>query len=205
MLDRFIRASLQLAGWLRRPLSIIFLRQAVNHAKIRDYDSLVERTQGLRCALTTQQRAYDAILELLNERDAQLVRLRQEYMAFEERMTHIESATRQGEHLAMFMRLQSILTQLPTIKAEISDGADVSAKDVLELLRPLDNLLTDYGFEMIGQAEAECRYNPNHHRVVDQGTHLIVPDDPVRVRYVGFTHNGDVICKAEVIRIPPNR
>lgn len=179
-------------------LAIFRLRQAIIRQKARNFDGLAENVIGLRRAIDTQVRQSDELLRQLDERDAEIERLRQEYAMLEAKQSTSETASTRDTHLDVFRRIQGIATHLPTMQVAVSEGADVRAQDVLALLRPLDQLLADLGFEMIGSAGQETSYDPTRHRAVGTGAQSVSPQDKVRVRFVGYLYGGEVVCKAEV-------
>lgn len=195
MLERFVNHLIQS---LRDRIAILKLQREVNRLKLRNYGLVVDNLYGLRRALETQQRAADDLNRQIAERDAQILKLREEYKSLESRQVNAGSVSVRDERLALFARLQAVATQLPTLRAALQDGADVSAKDVVELLRPLDEALHDLGFAPIGEAGAEVPYDPRKHRLVGRGARSTAPDSRVRIRYIGYIYEGDIICKAEV-------
>jgi hypothetical protein len=179
-------------------IQIFRLRRKIAQLKLANYDLLAENVVGLRRALETQQRQAEDLQNELERRDGQIVQLREEYGALQARQVASGSATTRDERLGLFRRLQVIATQLPTMRAALENGADLRAQDVLEMLRPLDQMLLDLGFERIGDAGTEVAFNPTRHKPVGRGAASIIVDDKVRIRYVGYLYQGDVVCKAEV-------
>lgn len=172
-------------------------------ARFHDHQHLEENLNGLRRALETQQRVMDDLHQQLEARDAQVESLRQEYAALDRRGNDQLVSALEAERMAMFHRLQPLLTQLPTLSAALDQGADITARDVLNLLAPLNQMLGDLGFVSIGQAGEEVAYDSRRHRLVSRDAAGGQPDGPVRVRYVGYMYQDQVICKADVTRIEP--
>lgn len=195
MLEEFLTLLVQV---LRDRLAIMGLRRELNRLKLRHYDQVVDNLHGLRRALETQQRAVDELNRQIVEREGQIAKLREEYSSLEARLVSTGNTLVQEERLALFRRLQAIATQFPTLRAALADGADISARDIVELLKPLDEALRDLGFEMIGEAGAEVPYDPRRHRLVGRGAKSGTIEMRVRIRYVGYTYGEDIVCKAEV-------
>jgi molecular chaperone GrpE (heat shock protein) len=189
---------ISLLRFLLDRLAVVRLRRAIIYQKARNFDGLAENVIGLRRAIDTQVRQSDELECQLHERDAEIERLRQEYAALEARQYTSETASMRDMHLDMFKRLQGIATHLPTMQAALGEGADIRAQDVLALIKPLDQMLADLGFEMIGSAGQETSFDPTRHRAVGNGAQSINPNDKVRVRFVGYLYSGEVVCKAEV-------
>lgn len=182
-------------------LAIARLQVEVGFLKLTDYDRLSQTLDGLRNTISTLYRNMDDMAAELNERDMRIAKLQDEYSALQARKAGETRASTRDERLALFKKLQPLATQLPTLHRAIEDGADVSAADVLALLGPLDEALADMGFEPIGTAGGEVTFDPTHHRAVGKGARSVEPGDPVRVRYVGYLHEGDVVVKAHVTAI----
>jgi molecular chaperone GrpE (heat shock protein) len=166
--------------------------------RLRDYDLVADNARGLRRALDTQNRAVEDLHRQLEARDAQIERVRDEYAALEKRHADVEAASVDAERVALFKRLQPIATQLPTLRAALDEGADVSGRDVVDLLSPLEEALRDLGFVHIGEAGKQVAYDPKRHKAVGRGADSLESGDLVRVRYVGYLYGGKVVCKAEV-------
>ncbi|GAB4470291.1 MAG: hypothetical protein Kow00124_06340 [Anaerolineae bacterium] len=185
---------------LLEPLLVLWLRGQVMRLKARSYDRLAAEMVGLQRALETQQRVQEDLYRQIDERDAQIAKLREEYAALRQRGTEAGAVQSDAVRLEMFRRLQPVMTQLPTLRRAVEEGAALSARDVLDLLAPLDEMMADLGFEPIGQAGAELPFDPTRHHPVGSGARAITPGSPVRVRYVGYMYNGAVLAKAEVTR-----
>lgn len=196
-----IRELVGLLEYLRDRLVVFQLSQEVARAKAAQYDLLSENIVGLRRAIETQQRAADELQAQLAGRDSQIAELRAEYGALEGRQASAQSSSVREERIALFRHLQPIATQLPTLRAAVEVGADLTARDILDLLRPLDQMLGDLGFERIGQAGEETSFDPRLHRAVGTGAGDVRADAPVRVRYVGYQYGNEVVAKAEVTPI----
>lgn len=183
---------------IRDRVAVLVLRQQIVGVKAQRYDQLAENAIGLRRALETQQRQAEELQRQLEESDEEIRRVRTEYASLETRQSLAGSVSVRDERLTIFHSLQTMLTQLPTMRAAIEEGADIRAQDVLEMLRPLDQLLVDLGFDRIGEAGKEVAFDPTRHKPVGREAQSVAPEDQVRVRYVGYTFDGEIACKAEV-------
>ncbi|MBN1310843.1 MAG: hypothetical protein JXB30_05425 [Anaerolineae bacterium] len=197
-IQRLLNTAAQI---IRDGLAIIIMRLEINRLKIRNYDRLAQRAQGLRCALDTQKRSLDDLHQQLADREAQIRKLQSEYASLQQQRSQSDAAALASDRLDVFKRVQAIAVQLPTLRVAVDDGADIAAQDVLDLLAPFDEMLHDFGFETIGKAGDEVGYDPTRHRLVGRGAHSVTVDDRVRVRYVGYLNDGQVVCKAEVVCI----
>ncbi len=185
-------------------ISVILLRREIMRYKASHYDLLMDNVQGLRRAIETQKRAQDDLHKQIDQRDRQVEKLREEYAALEARRESEGKISVRSERLALFKQLQPVATQLPTLRVAVENGADLKARDVLDVIAPLDQMLVDLGFERIGAAGATLAFDPQRHKPVGRGARSVSPDDTVRVRYVGYMYGDEVICKAEVTLIEQN-
>jgi molecular chaperone GrpE (heat shock protein) len=198
MSERWVQDAIHVAqDWL----TVAALRWEVARLKLLNYDTLVDNLRGLRRVIQTLERSVGELNQQIDARNAQIESLRTEYATLKERAERAEAASARNERQALFARLQPIATQLPTLRAAVAQGGAVSAKDVLGLLTPLDDMLRDLGYQPIGEAGAELEYDPTRHRAVGRGARSVEPGARVRVRYVGYLHEGRVACKAEVTSI----
>lgn len=177
---------------------MFLLRREVNRLKVENYDLLVETVHGLRNALETQQRSAVDLYRKIDERDARIRHLQGEYGSLQMRLNNNGVQTIEGERLNLFKKLQSIAIQLPTMQAALADGAEIQSTDILKILSPLEQILREMGFEKIGAPEMNIAFDPQRHRIVGRGARRVQSGGLVRVRFIGYTYNGKVVCKAEV-------
>ncbi len=101
-----------------------------------------------------------------------------------------------------FELLQSLLTSYPTAKVMIKVKPDLPAKNLLALLKPLDNLLTYWGIETIGKPWEKVPYNPSVH-LPDHPD--IMPGELIYIRFVGYRHGELILTPAKVSRTLPGK
>lgn len=187
---------------LRDRIEIMRLQQEIKEIKAQAYDRMAAAVVGLRRAVETQERVADDLQLQIDERDAQINKLRDEYAQLNSRGDASSIEAREAERLAWFKRLQPMLVQLPTIRHAVeAEGADISARDILNLVSLIDEMLVDLQFEPIGAAGGEVAFDPTRHKPVGRGARDIELSETVRVRYIGYTHQGNVLAKAEVTKI----
>lgn len=190
-----------LAALAEDALAITRLQLEVGYLKLADYDRLARGMNSLRNTISTLERNIGDMAAQIADRDRRITRLRDEYKALQQRETTEARVSSRDERLALFKKLEPLATQLPTLHRSVKEGADVSAEDVLEMLAPLNEALADMGFELIGQAGRQVSFDPTRHRAVGKGARSVKPGDRVKVRYVGYLHEGDVVVKAQVTAI----
>lgn len=183
-------------------VSVMRLRREVTRLRAAQYEQAAEAVHGLRRANATLRRGQEALAARLKERDDLVERLRSEYAALEDRSRQASQALGREQRMQLFQQLRPLLVQLPTLAAALEQGAEVPAQSVIDVLGPLGELADDLGLERIGQAGEVVGYEPTRHQVVGAGGPAPGPGDRVRVRYVGYLMDGDVVCKAEVTALP---
>lgn len=182
-------------------VNVLRLRREVMRLRAARYQQAIESVEGLRRANATLRRAQESLAGQLDERDALIDRLRGEYGALEDRSLRESQILGREQREHLFEQLRPLLVQMPTLVAALEQGADVPAQSVLALLAPLEELVDDLGLERIGQASEVIGYDPTRHQPAGMGGESLSPGDQVRVRYVGYLLDGDVVCKAEVTAI----
>lgn len=182
-------------------VAITRLQMEVSALKLAAYDRLADKVHSLQGIISTLERNLNDLSAQLDERDARIEKLKEEYKALQARQSNQTLASTHDERLSLFKNLEPLATQLPTLHQSVVDGADISAKEVLEMLAPLDAMFGDLGFKRIGKPGSTVRFDKTRHRAVGKGARSVEDGDEVRVRYVGYTHEGDVVAKAHVTAI----
>ncbi len=103
-----------------------------------------------------------------------------------------------------FEQLQSLLTNYPTAKMMVKFKPELAAKNVIALLKPLDNLLSYWQINTIGKPWQKVNFNPQLHQAdcdeINEG-------DLVYIRFVGYSQQttNHVLVKAKVSRFLPGQ
>ncbi len=91
--------------------------------------------------------------------------------------------------------LESWLVQWPTIVRRAQDRPDLPAVKVLPFVRPVEQLMSEWGVEPIATVDSQTAYDPTCHQLtVGQAE----PGDLVRVTHTGITHRGNLLHRARV-------
>ncbi len=91
--------------------------------------------------------------------------------------------------------LESWLVQWPTAARAAREKPDLPAERLLPLLRPVEQLLQQWGVEAIAAVGAEVAYDPKEHQLME-GT--AEPGDRVKVRYTGYRQGDNLLYRAKV-------
>ena len=79
---------------------------------------------------------------------------------------------------------------------------NLPSKNIIALLKPLEQLLDQWGVEPIGQPWKKVPYNPNIH---DCGDENITQGELVYIRWVGYYQGDKVLLPAKVSRRLPGQ
>lgn len=91
--------------------------------------------------------------------------------------------------------LESWLLQWPTAAYAAQQNSQLSAARLLPLVRPLEQLLKQWGVEAIAAVGEELPYDPQLHQLME-GT--AQPGNIVRVRYIGYRQGDKLLYRAKV-------
>jgi transcriptional regulator with XRE-family HTH domain len=91
--------------------------------------------------------------------------------------------------------IESWMLQWPTAAHAAQQNPTAPAVKLLPLVRPLENLLGQWGIVAIGEVGQTLGFDPQQHQVMGALPH---PGDPVRVRYVGYMQGDRLLYRAKV-------
>ena len=91
--------------------------------------------------------------------------------------------------------IESWLLQCPTAAYAAQQNQQLPAVRLLPLVRPLEQLLQEWGVEAIASVGAEIPYDPHLHQLME-GT--AQPGEAVRVRYIGYRQSEKLLYRAKV-------
>ncbi|MBE9058236.1 nucleotide exchange factor GrpE [Sphaerospermopsis sp. LEGE 08334] len=99
-----------------------------------------------------------------------------------------------------FTQLQTLLTNYPTVKKMALAKPDLPAKNLVSLFTSLDNLITNWGYTVIGETWEQVNYNPQIHQADSDD---IQEGDLVYIRFIGYQNGDQVLYPAKVSRTLP--
>lgn len=92
--------------------------------------------------------------------------------------------------------LETWLTQWPTIAKRAQEkGDELPAAKILPFVRPVEQLMAEWGVEPIATIDAQIPYEPRYHQLT-KGT--AAPGDLVQVTHTGHLHHGKLLHRAKV-------
>ncbi|MEL6779210.1 MAG: helix-turn-helix domain-containing protein [Cyanobacteria bacterium J06597_16] len=130
-------------------------------------------------------------VETLQQVDA----LQQEYRRLQAQMEQSVEAARSHLQTEALQTLETWLTQWPTIAQRAQENESLSAVKVLPFVKPVQQLMAEWGVEAIAPVNAEVAYDPQHHQLMGA---VAKPGTLVRVTHSGALHKGKLLHRAKV-------
>jgi transcriptional regulator with XRE-family HTH domain len=121
--------------------------------------------------------------------------LEQECQRLQAQLQEQQQALWQEFQQTTLQTLESFLLQWPTAAHAAQNNPEAPALKILPLLRPVEQLLQEWGIETIGEVGAEVPYDPQQHQLMG-GT--VAAGDCVVVRFVGYRQGDKLLYRAKV-------
>lgn len=121
--------------------------------------------------------------------------LRQEYQRLVMQLEEQRLSLMQEFQQSSLQAMESWLLQWPTAAYAAQQNPQLPAIRLLPLLKPLEQLLKQWGVEAIATVGEEISYNPQWHQLME-GT--AETGDQVKVRYVGYRQGDKLLYRAKV-------
>lgn len=121
--------------------------------------------------------------------------LQQEYERVQTQLDQQRDRLTQDFQRQVLQTLETLLIQVPTAVYAAQQNPDLPAQRLVPLLKPIDQLLKQWGIEAIAPVGAEVPYDPQIHQILD-GTANV--GDRVRVRYTGYRQGDTLLYRAKV-------
>jgi DNA-binding Xre family transcriptional regulator/molecular chaperone GrpE (heat shock protein) len=121
--------------------------------------------------------------------------LQQEYQRLQQQLEHQRETLMQEFQQSSLQVLEPWLVQWPTAAYAAQQNQQLPAVRLLPLVRPVEQLLQEWGVEAIASVGSELPYDPQWHQLMD-GT--AQPGDLVKVRYTGYRVDEKLLYRAKV-------
>jgi molecular chaperone GrpE (heat shock protein) len=151
--------------------------------------TLAKIAQGLNLS------AAALLAEFTRPDTAAMPDLKQEYDRLQTQLTTQRETLNQEFQQITLQTLESWMLQWPTAAHAAQQNPTAPAVKLLPLVRPVENLLTQWGIAPIGQVGETIAFDPQQHQVMGP---MPQPGDPVRVRYVGYRQGDRLLHRAKV-------
>ncbi len=126
---------------------------------------------------------------------ASLATLRQEYQRLQQELEKQRETLMQEFQQSSLQVLESWLVQWPTAAYAAQQNQQLPAVRLLPLLRPVEQLLQEWGVEAIASVGSELPYDPQWHQLMEG---IAQPGDLVKVRYTGYRIGEKLLYRAKV-------
>lgn len=133
--------------------------------------------------------------EIIEAKEREIAELKQQCARLR---TDLETRSQQTERdlkQEFFSKLQTLLANYPSAIKMAQHKPDLPAKNLVALFTPLGNLLSDWGYETIGEPWEEVIYNPQLHQADSDD---IKEGDTVYIRFIGYRYEDNILCPAKV-------
>jgi molecular chaperone GrpE (heat shock protein) len=132
--------------------------------------------------------------------------LRQDYQRLQTQLIQQREMLWQEFQRSTLEAIESWLLQFPTAAYAAQQNPEISATRLLPLMRPIEQLLSDWGIEAIASVGAELPFDPQLHQLMEPANSSTAPAEMsgqlVRVRYVGYRQGDKLLHRAKVSPIP---
>ncbi len=125
----------------------------------------------------------------------QLTALQQEHQRLQQQQTAQMAAVRSQVQIDALQTLESWLVQWPTIAHRAQMNTDLPAVKILPFVRPVTQLMAEWGVVEIASLDAQIPYDPQIHQLT-KGT--ANPGDLVCVTHSGYRYQGKLLHRAKV-------
>lgn len=132
----------------------------------------------------------------LSDFPSQLASLQQEYQRLQQQMTQQQEMARSQFQAEALQTLETWLVQWPTVAKRAQEKGDaLPAAKILPLVRPVEQLMAEWGVAAIAPIDAQVPYDPQIHQLTG-GT--ASPGDLVRVANSGYFHQKRLLHRSIV-------
>jgi len=156
-------------------------------------ETLVKISQVLQVSFSELLKTFSEV-EITEDTDTQTARI-QEYERLQEQLKQQRESLMQEFQQTSLQVLESWLLQWPTAANAAKNNAQLPAVRLLPLVRPVEQLVQQWGVDAIASVGEEIPYNPQYHQLMEGSAQ---PGEQVRVRYTGYRQGDKLLFRAKV-------
>ena len=156
-------------------------------------ETLVKISSLLQVSVIELLKTFSEV-EIAEETDTQTA-WKQEYERLQEQLRQQRESLMQEFQQTSLQVLESWLLQWPTAANAAKENAQLPAVRLLPLVRPVEQLVQQWGVEAIASVGEEIPYNPQYHQLMEGSAQ---PGEQVRVRYAGYRHGEKLLFRGKV-------
>lgn len=162
-----------------------------------DLETLVSISQALKLPLSKLVSILEPKLMagMGNENLRGVAEIKQEYQQLQAQMEQQKESLEAEFQGKCIKKLESWLLQWPTAVAAVEKNNELPAVRLLPLVKPVTELLAEWGVEAIASVGEEVLYTPQFHQLITGSAQI---GDPVRVRYPGYRQGDKLLYRAQV-------
>jgi DNA-binding Xre family transcriptional regulator/molecular chaperone GrpE (heat shock protein) len=131
----------------------------------------------------------------LKTTELKITELKREYERLQAELARQQQELRQEFQLVSLQAIESWLLQWPTAAQKAKENPALAAVKLLPLVKPIEQLLQQWGVEAIASVGAEVEYNPQLHQLLSGSVQL---GEKVIVRYTGYRQGEKLLYRAKV-------
>lgn len=159
-------------------------------------ETLLKLAQALQVSVSELLATFSSVsLPATSPSEGEEAALRQEYQRLQQQLKQQREALRQEFQQSSLQLLESWLVQWPTAAYAAQQNQQLPAVRLLPLVRPVEQLLQEWGVDAIASVGSEIPYDPHLHQLME-GT--AQPGELVRVRYTGYRQGDKLLYRAKV-------
>jgi molecular chaperone GrpE (heat shock protein) len=125
--------------------------------------------------------------------------LRQEYQRLQTQLEQQRETLIQEFRQSSLQVLESWMLQWPTAAYAAQQNPSAPAVKLLPLVRPVENLLQQWGVESFAPVGSEVPYDPQFHQLIEGSAKA---GETVKVRYTGYRIGSRLLFRAKVSPLP---
>lgn len=157
---------------------------------------LLKISQALQISLTELLATFaPGSVELKTETTVPAEQLVEEYRQLQAQLDRQRDTLMQEFQQSSLQTLESWMLQWPTAAAKAKENEQLSATKLLPLVKPIEQLLQQWGIEAIAPVGTEVPYNPQQHQLMEG---RVEPGEIVKVRYAGYRQGDKLLYRAKV-------
>ncbi|MFB2875862.1 helix-turn-helix domain-containing protein [Floridanema aerugineum] len=158
-------------------------------------ETILKLSSTLQMPLKEFLAAFSASQFQFTESSDKSTALEQEYQRLQKQLAQQKLTLEQEFQQKSLQTLESWLIQWPTAAYRAQQNPEAPAVKLLPLLRPVEQLLREWGVEAIASVGAELPFAPQEHQLIDG---VAQPGDPVKVTHVGYRQGDKLLYRAKV-------
>ncbi|MBE9127816.1 helix-turn-helix domain-containing protein [Coleofasciculus sp. LEGE 07081] len=158
-------------------------------------ETVLKLAEALQVSATQLLALFSPESKSSNPPEPENLALKQEYQRLQQQLEQQREGLMKEFQQSSLQVLESWLIQWPTAAYAAQQNEQLSALKLLPLVKPVEQLLQQWGIEAIASVGDELPYEPQWHQLMS-GT--AQPGDRVRVRYTGYRQGDKLLYRAKV-------